>query len=93
MNVEYERGYNRAKKDFKKKIDEKMDELNDMQLMYAGTILNKITEEIEKEIISDDKDIKIAMEFIIKEINKINFNIAKENILRMQKKLKESLEE
>ena len=24
MNVEYERGYNRAKKDFKKKIDEKI---------------------------------------------------------------------
>lgn len=70
-----------------------MDELNDMQLMYVGTILDKITKAIEEIIISDDQDAKIATEFIIKEINKIKFNIAKENILRLQKELKESLEE
>lgn len=70
-----------------------MDELNDMQLVYAGTMINTITKTIEETIISDDQDVKIAMEFIIKEINKIEFNIAKENILRLQKKLKESLEE
>lgn len=70
-----------------------MDELNDMQLVYAGTMINTITKTIEETIISDDQDVKIAMEFIIKEINKIKFNIAKENILRLQKELKESLEE
>lgn len=30
MNVEYERGYNRAKKDFKKKINEKIKEYEEL---------------------------------------------------------------
>lgn len=69
MNVEYERGYNRAKKEFKKKISNKIKELdiNIQQCEYSDDDIEEYKKDMEKEKHRLLRDKKVLQEILKEE--------------------------